>query len=140
MARRRSLGAGPVPAGEPLRDGERRAIQQAIAGAERTSGFEFSVLIDDSGDDPRAFACERHAMLEDPDRTVLVLVDPHVRALEIVTGQTVHRALDDAAVALGALAMQSWFAEGDLVGGLVHGLQQLGEHARKPELLHYDPL
>ncbi|MGH3423567.1 MAG: DUF5130 family protein [Nocardioidaceae bacterium] len=126
-----------MPAGEALRDGDRRAIRNAVEAAERTSGYHFSVLLEDSGDDPRAFACERHALLDDPERAVLVMVDPTARVLEIVTGRTVHRVLDDAHAALAAVAMQSWFATGDLVGGLVHGLQQLSEHARSPELLHY---
>lgn len=126
-----------MPAGERLRDDDRRAIRQAVERAARTSGYHFSVLLGDSGSDPRAVACERHGQLDDPARSVLIMVDPRAHTLEIVTGRTVRRVLDDAEAALAAVAMQSWFGEGDLVGGLVYGLQQLGEHARAPEMLHF---
>src|SRR5699024_4590229 len=85
----------PVPGGDLLRDDDRRAISDAVRSAERTSGFRFSLLIGDSGDDARAFARDRHALLADPGRSVLVMVDPQARALEIVTGATVRRVLDD---------------------------------------------
>src|SRR5699024_3457433 len=78
-ARSRGREAEPVPAGEPIRDDERRAIDEAVEAAERTSGYAFSVLIGDSGEDPRAFAVAQHARLADPDRSVLVLVDPRAR-------------------------------------------------------------
>jgi hypothetical protein len=32
--------------------------------------------------------------------------------------------------------MQAAFAAGDLAGGLVHGLHQLGDHAHRPASLH----
>jgi hypothetical protein len=32
--------------------------------------------------------------------------------------------------------MQTYFAAGDLIGGLRHGIQMLAEHARAPETLH----
>lgn len=126
-----------MPAGEAIRDNDRRTIEEAVEAAERTSGYAFSVLVADSGEDPRAFARSQHARMADPDRSVLVMVDPRARELEIVTGQHVQRVLNDDQATLAAVAMQSWFAAGDLVDGLVHGLQQLGEHARAPELLHY---
>jgi uncharacterized membrane protein YgcG len=50
----------------------------------------------------------------------------------------VRRDLDDPAVRLAALAMQSAFAAGDLVGGIKQGVQMLADHARKPRTLHSD--
>jgi hypothetical protein len=50
----------------------------------------------------------------------------------------VRRDLSDEQVALAAVAMQSAFAEGDLVGGIKRGLAQLSEAARKPQTLHHD--
>ena len=44
--------------------------------------------------------------------------------------------LEDAEVRLAALAMQSAFAAGDLVGGIAGGVQQLAEHARRPTTRH----
>ena len=64
------------------------------------------------------------------------MVDPDQRALEIVTGGYVRRTLTDSEVELAALAMQSDFAAGDLVGGLKRGIQMLADHARSPETLH----
>jgi uncharacterized membrane protein YgcG len=65
-----------------------------------------------------------------------VLVDPTAHLLEIVTGTEAHRVLDDAEVKLAALTMQTAFATGDLVGGITRGVQQLAEHARRPQLRH----
>lgn len=115
---------------------QRYDIRRAIDSAKTASGYDFSVLVGESGDDPRAFACERHAALADPDRSVLVMVDPNGRVLEIVTGQVAHRVLSDSDVALAALAMRTSFTAGDLAGGIVHGVQQLAEHARVPKSLH----
>jgi hypothetical protein len=56
--------------------------------------------------------------------------------LEIVTGSVVRRDLTDDAVKLAAVAMESAFAEGDLVGGIRRGLAQLADAARKPATLH----
>ena len=77
-----------------------------------------------------------HAALTAPERSVLVLVDPGAKLLEIVTGTEARRALDDAEVKLAALTMQTAFAAGDLVGGITRGVQQLAEHARRPQLRH----
>ena len=41
-----------------------------------------------------------------------------------------------ASVRLAGIAMQSAFAQGDLVGGIKRGLAQLAEAARKPQTLH----
>jgi hypothetical protein len=39
-------------------------------------------------------------------------------------------------VQLAVLTMQSAFATGDLVGGIVQCVQQLAEHARRPQVRH----
>ncbi len=66
------------------------------------------------------------------------MVDPAHRRLEILTGATAARSLDDRATALGAMSMTSSFAAGDLAGGIVAGLHTLAEHARQPRTLHSD--
>ena len=66
----------------------------------------------------------------------LVMVDLQHRALEIVTGGYVRRTLTDRESELCAMAMQTAFAEGDLVGGLKRGIAMLAEHARPPRTLH----
>ena len=65
-----------------------------------------------------------------PDRSVLVMINPEDRALEIVTGKVVRRTLSDHQVELAALSMRSSFVDDDFVGGIVTGLAMLGATAR----------
>ncbi len=67
---------------------------------------------------------------------MLVLCDPKQRALEIITGAEARRSLTDGECQLAAASMQSNFVAGDLIGGLAHGLAQLGGYARKARILH----
>jgi uncharacterized membrane protein YgcG len=125
-----------VPAGE-LSVSDRARINRAVANAEASSGLAFSVLIGVSPQqDSRGYAEQLHGGLSQPARSVLVLCDPVARALEIVTGAEARRTLDDVECALAAASMQTSFAGGDLIGGLVNGIQQLGESARAPRTLH----
>ena len=127
----------PVRAGE-LSAADRFSVEEAIREAEQVSRYEFSVFVGRAEGDPREFATRLHAALVAPERSVLVLVDPAARALEIVTGSVVRRHLTDQEVELSAAQMQSSFAVGDLVGGLRRGLQMLADHARAPQSLHTD--
>jgi uncharacterized membrane protein YgcG len=115
---------------------ERFQIDEAIRAAEQLSRFEFSVFVGRAGADPRAFATQLHNKLVAPERSILILLDPAARALEIVTGGVVRRTLSDQEVELTTLQMQTSFAAGDLVGGLRRGIQMLAEHAASPETLH----
>jgi uncharacterized membrane protein YgcG len=127
-----------VAGGDPFSPAQRHAIDKAIRDAETLCRIEFSVFVGRSEGETRPFAERLHAALVAPDRSVLVLVDPAAKLLEIVTGVESHRVLDDAEVRLAALTMQSAFATGDLVGGITRGVQQLAEHARRPLLRHGD--
>jgi uncharacterized membrane protein YgcG len=115
---------------------ERRRIERAVRNAESSSGLTFSVFLGVSEEDSRAYAERLHGALDDPARSVLVLCDPTFRALEIVTGSEARRNLDDVECGLAAASMESSFAGGDIVGGLVLGIQQLGEASRAPRTLH----
>jgi uncharacterized membrane protein YgcG len=132
---------GPVAAGE-FSAGERFEIDRAIRAAEETSRYEFSVFVGKSGDggddDPRAYAVRLHAALVAPSHSVLVMVDPVARVIEVVTGSVVKRTLSDREVQLAILEMQSAFAAGDVVGGLKRGIDMLAQHARAPQTLHVD--
>ena len=125
----------PVAPGE-LRDSDRHEIDKAIRAAEQASRYEFSVFVGRAEGTPRGFAERLHGASVAPDRSVLVMVDPRARVIEVVTGAHVRRALDDQAVELAVLQMRSQFAEGDLVGGLVRGIAQLADHARQPQTRH----
>jgi uncharacterized membrane protein YgcG len=115
---------------------ERAEIDKAIRAAELTSRFEFSVFIGAAEGDTRAYARRLHSSLVVPDRSVLLLVDPTQRVIEVITGAEVRRHLTDTEVELAILEMGSAFAEDDFVGGVVRGILMLAEHARPQRTLH----
>jgi uncharacterized membrane protein YgcG len=124
-----------VAAGE-FSSGERYEIDRCIRAAEQASRYEFSVYVGKTEGEPKAFARRLHASLVAPSRSILILVDPNARAVEVVTGVDVRRNLSDREVELAVLQMQSAFATGDLVGGLKRGISMLADHARAPQTLH----
>jgi len=132
----RASEAAAVPGSEGFSPDQRFEIDRAIRRAETISRYEFSVYVGRSDGDPRAYAERLHAALKTPSRSVLVMVDPQRRLLEVVTGSAVARYLGDDAVRLAVVAMQSAFAHGDLIGGIERGLAQLSEAARSPLTLH----
>lgn len=125
-----------MPAGDSLTPSELTRIERAVANAQKMSGLVFSVFVGVSEEDSRAYATRLHGALSDPAHSVLVMCDPNFRALEIVTGVEARRHLDDVECRLAAASMQSSFVGGDIVGGLVIGIQQLGEAGRVPRTLH----
>jgi uncharacterized membrane protein YgcG len=125
-----------VHAGEVFSQSERYEIDKAIRDAETVCRFEFSVFVGSSEGEARPFAERLHAVLAAPDRSVLVMVDPSARIVEVVTGSEVRRVLDDPEVQLAVLSMQTAFAAGDLAGGITQGVLMLAEHARRPRMLH----
>jgi hypothetical protein len=127
-----------VPGGDAFTALQRQEIAKAIRDAERISGRFFSVHVGPSGGDPRGFAEDCHARLDDPVNSILIHVDPASRAVEVVTGAEVRRVMSDRQVALGVISMQAAFASGDLARGLLAGLQHLAGAARRDELLHTD--
>ena len=126
----------PVPAGEAVSPTERIRIERAVTVAEELSGLTFSVFLGTAQGEPRPYAEQLHAGLPKPETSVLVLCDPRARALEIVTGARVRRVLDDYDCRLAAVSMQTSFQAGDILGGLVNGVHQLGQSARRPTTLH----
>lgn len=126
----------PVAGGDPFRSADRVALDETIRRAEQLARVEFSVFVGNAEGDPREFATGLHATLVAPARTILVMVDPTKRLLEVVTGSHVRRTLSDAEVELAIAAMQTDLAAGDLVGGLRRGITLLAEHARAPQTLH----
>lgn len=123
-------------AGDHFSTSERFALDEAIRKAEQLCRAEFSVFVGKAAGEAREFATRLHNSLVAPARSILIMVDPEQRALEVVTGGYVRRTLTDAEVELAVLAMQTAFAAGDLVGGLKRGIQLLADHARSPETLH----
>lgn len=125
--------------GDRLTSGQRNAVEEAIRKAELLSRVEFSVYVGPvDAHDPHAFATQLHNTLVAPSRSVMIVVDPDRRLVEVVTGGWVRRTLTDGEAALAVETMRSSFAEGDLVGGLRAGIALLADHARGPETLHVD--
>lgn len=122
--------------GDGFSDDQRYEIDRAIRAAETVCRFEFSVYVGPADGEAGPFAKRLHTSLVAPERSVLILVDPAARILEIVTGSVVRRDLADDAVRLAVVAMESAFAQGDLVGGIKRGVAQLADAARKPQTLH----
>jgi len=126
-----------VAAGDALTETDRLALDKTIRLAEQACRFEFSVYVGPvDGDDARAWATRLHNRLVVPARSVLVLVDPRRRLIEVVTGGEVRRHLSDAEVELAVLAMSSEFTAGNLLAGLQRGITMLAEHARPQNTLH----
>ena len=125
--------------GDPFRSADRVDLDETIRKAEQLARVEFSVFVGNAEGEPREFAAGLHAALVAPARSILIMVDPTQRLLEVVTGSYVRRTLSDNEVELAVAAMQSDFAADDLVGGLRRGIQMLAEHARAPQTLHAGP-
>ena len=122
--------------GEGFSSDQRYEIDRAIRAAETVCRYEFSLYVGAADGEAGPFAQRLHASLVAPARSILILVDPAARLLEIVTGSDVRRDLPDDAVRLAVVAMESAFSQGDLVGGITRGVVQLAEAARKPATLH----
>jgi hypothetical protein len=125
-----------VPAGD-LTPGQRAEVQRMLEHAERQSGLTFSAYIG-AWEGERSGAEDLLQRLADPDRSVLIAVDPAARQLEIVTGRLARIPLDDRACGLAALSMTSSFTTGDTMGGLRDGLAVLGEQGRRMRVEYID--
>ncbi len=128
-----------MPGGDGLTSAQRLQIDRAIREAETACRQEFSVYVgraDEQYGEPRAFAHRLHASLVNPSRSVLLMVDPGHRAVEIVTGAEVRRSLSDDEVSLALAEMTSCFELGEIVNGIVHGIEMLAAHAQSPRTLH----
>lgn len=128
-----------MPSGDGFTQAERQQIDRAIRDAETVCRFEFSVYVGPTEGPARPYAERLHASLVAPSRTVLLLVDPAGRVLEVVTGSQVRHELEDKEVRLAVIEMQSELVHGDLVGAITRGINRLAAYARKPTTLHTEP-
>jgi len=122
-----------------LTESERTSLDEVVRKAEKLCRAEFSVYVGRSTGDPRDFATSLHNSLVAPSRSIVVMVDPGARVVEVVTGGWVRRTLVDHQVELAVQTMTRTFAEGGLLDGLRRGIWQLAEHARGPQTLHARP-
>ena len=72
-----------MPVGEGFSAAQRTAIDAAVRRAETESRYEFSVFVGAAEQESRPFAERLHASLSAPARSVLVMVDPQARAVEV---------------------------------------------------------
>jgi uncharacterized membrane protein YgcG len=122
-----------VPSGDGFTDQQMREIERVVETATSETGLNFSLYIGGAEGDIRDAAEKLHASLGgEATRSVLVLVDPGDRLLEIVTGEESSRRLSDRACALAALSMTTSFAGGALTGGIITGVRMLAEAAGGP--------
>jgi uncharacterized membrane protein YgcG len=123
-----------VPSGEPAFTSQQALdIERVAQRANAETGLNFSVYVGAADGDIRDAAEQMHAKFgAAAPRTVLVMVSPGDRLLEIVTGAESARRLTDRACALAALSMTASFRGGDLVGGILTGVRMLAEAAGAP--------
>jgi hypothetical protein len=126
-----------VPSGEDFTRDQVGELERVVETARAETGLTFWLYVGGADGDIRDAAEKLHAGLgAGAPASVLVMVSPGDRLLEVVTGEAAARRLSDRACALAALSMTTAFAGGDLVGGLVTGVRMLAEAAGKP--LHVD--
>lgn len=106
-------------------------LEQTLRVADTTTGLHFSVYLGELDEPVRGGAEKLHGQLAEPERSVLIAVSPNQRVLEIVTGGGTRARLTDRVCQFAALSMAAAFAGGDLTGGLVAGLAQLSDQARR---------
>lgn len=122
-----------MPSGEAFTNDQIREIERVVATARAETGLTFSVYVGGAEGDIRDAAEQLHSLHgSQASRTVLVMVSPGDKLMEIVTGEESGRRLSDRACALAALSMTTAFAGGDLVGGVLTGIRMLAESAGKP--------
>ncbi|WP_203336000.1 DUF5130 family protein [Nocardioides limicola] len=118
-----------MAAGEYFTRIERQQIDACIRAAEQLSRCEFSVFVGCAEGEPRAFATQLHNSLVAPARSIVIMVDPTAKAVEVVWGGWTRERLSDDDVAAAIATMTSTFAAGDLAGGVISGIEQLAASA-----------
>ena len=120
-----------MAAGDRFSDAERARLDAAIRAAEQVCRAEFSIYVGSTqGEQPRRFATSLHNSLVAPSRSIVIMVDPDQRAVEVVTGGHVRRTLTDERAQEAVAAMTHRFADDELVEGLTAGIRELAEGAR----------
>ncbi len=119
----------PDLSGLPFTPVQLSRLDEALTLASRDSGLRFSVFLGDLGGKPTDTAQRLHGQTEGSDESVLVAVSPEQRVVEVVTGPEARVRLPDRGAKLAVMSMVASFKEGDLLGGLLSGLQMLAEQA-----------
>lgn len=126
-----------MPSGNSFSVAQRADLQRILTHAEEVSGLTFGLHIG-SWYGGREGVEAMLARLPDPDRSVMVAVDPDAHTLEIVTGRLARISIDDHACALASMSMTSSFAVDDIVGGVRDGMSVLADHGRRQRVEYLD--
>lgn len=120
-----------VAGGKPLLTGKgRRAVDRAVADAERTTGLQFCVYLGPAHEDTRAHAeglFTEAGLHERP--SVMLMVAPDQKKVEVLTAPSVRDRLPDTDCLVAVDEMTNCFARGEFMQGLVQGLRILAEKA-----------
>lgn len=118
--------------GEAFSAEQLERLNRALDQAQKHSGIPFTVRVGALRGDVR-LAAERilSTLVDNPDRdpAVLIVVSPGQCFVRVATTPAARKRVSNPAAGLAALTMTSSFSLGDLVGGLLTGLRQLGEAA-----------
>ena len=122
-----------MPSGEAFTNEQYGDVERVLELAISETGLRFSLFVGEVDGDIRDAAEAKHAAFgAQASSTVLIVISPGDRLLEIVTGEAAARRLTDGACALAALSLTRSFAGGDLAGGIVTGVRMLAEAAGHP--------
>ncbi len=113
-----------------LNPAESAALDVTIRNAEQLCRAEISVFVGSATGDPRDFATSLHNTLVLPARSILIMVDPARRVVELVTGGHARERFTDDEAAQVVATMTEQFASTDLATGLTKGLELLGTLAK----------
>jgi uncharacterized membrane protein YgcG len=114
----------------PLTRRQRRAVERAVDEAEEATGLQLCIYVGPGEEDTRAQAeglLVKAGLHTRP--AVLVLIEPVRRRVEVVTAPEARARIDDATSELAVTTMTRQFARGDLVGGIVAGVDLLAAAA-----------
>jgi hypothetical protein len=107
-----------------LSDEARASIDQALRGAEQRLRLEISVFIGPPQGHSRGYAERLHSAMLVPSRSILVMVDPAARAVEVVTGADARQLVPDHSLREWVRASLPVLAD-DLTAGLVELMREL---------------
>lgn len=108
---------------------QRHRIDRAIRDAEQKCRLELSVFVGTLEGDRRAYAETLHRKLVAPDKSVLILVDPAARQVEVVTGAATRAELTDDELRLAVAEMADMFRDMELVDGIISGVNAIARYA-----------
>lgn len=129
----------------PLSVRQEKRVGRAVHGAELRTGLQICLYLGPVGEDARRHAEQLFVDAGLHTRpAVLVLVAPEARRVEVVTASEARERVPDEAAQEAVDRMTKRFADGDLVGGLIAGVEHIADAAgpgppsdeEVPDILH----